>query len=205
MKTIPLGVSRLHRLIIGYIFSGFMCLLGISTSALALTKEEIRTEAHQVMEKFETGEISETSATNQLDMIEKKAQLLHTSTTIVIPEIPKEIPKIETAVGTSLVRIATFPELSLWEKFWGVMRPVLLGMLAIAAILWFTIGYFGTQKLEIWSRKLQQIYQDKRNTFFPASRAPITEHGVPPFPSGNHFAHANRALRHSGEVPDSLT
>lgn len=205
MKNIPVDFSRFHMWIIRCIFGGLMSILGIPTSALALTKEEIRTEASQVMERFEAGEISEASAINQLDLIEKKAQLLKAPTTVVTSEIPKEIPKIENAIGTSLVRMATFPELSLWEKFWGVMRPVLLVILAIATCLWFTIGIIGTQKLEIWSRKLSQIYQDKRNTFFPTSRTPITENRVPPLPSGSHFVHANRVIRHSGEVPDSLT
>jgi hypothetical protein len=193
--------SRLYR----YILYSCIGVFGVYSTVFASTKDEIRFEANQVMVRFEKGEISEASALDQLELIEKKAELLQTPRQTSVLQPTHEIPKVESVIGTSLVRAAAFPQLSPWEWFWNLLRPFLLVCITIFVVLWYTIGFIGMQKLEIWSRKLSQIYRYKRDLYFPAS---VTRHPgstVTPLSQGSHATRTRPRLRHSGEVPDSLT
>jgi len=187
-----------------YILYSCIGVFGIYSTVFAATKDEIRTEANQVMIRFERGEISEAIALDQFELIEKKAELLQAPRQTSVLQSTHEIPKVESVIGTSLVRVAAFPQLSLWEWFWNLLRPILLVCLTVFVLLWYIIGFIGMQKLEIWSRKLSQIYQHKRDLYFPAF---VTRHPgsiVTPLPPGSSSRTRPR-LRHSGEVPDSLT
>ncbi len=209
----------MRKIVFPWIF--LLCFPIVALSSVEYSKADLRAEALRVEEQFQREEISETTAIEKLDAIEKKALELKNPPKLTPVETPKEVSQnqqqIEETASAMLLRRAALPELSLGAMIWNFFRPILITIIIVIGILLFILAVFTTNGLHILMNIIGDIYSKIRENHFPG-RPPRNQPSVPPTipptivrnistpsPRNRSIPQPPTGRRHSGEVPDTLT